>query len=357
MILIRLLAVLMVFALPQQAFAAQLQMPYARPAFAGATISEKKFVCPPVPSKGTPDLVLTGIYDKNDPEKDDANASNKAQYRKETRAMAQFENKLLALTNAYYVAQPNTAAPKARCALAWMHEWASKNAMLGTVNYVGISVRHWTLASLSSAYGQIRDEESLNAEENIKVRAWLRALAYAVIADYDAPKNKRENNLAYWAAWSVTMTGIALNDYNLYQWGMKRGMNAIGDIAADGTLPLEMERGSKALLYHQFALTPLLMLAEAGVANGFNMYDLNNGYLHRLAKRVLVGIETPAFFQSRTGYEQDSTETLSAGHMAWIAVYHARYPSYRTRVLISRYQPLISRRLGGDMTLLFGRGS
>lgn len=351
--LLRILAVLVVMAVPQHALAARLEMPYAKPVSSGPVVPEAKFDCPAVPTTASRDLVFEGIYDKDDPERDNVNTAKQAEYRLATRGMTQFENKLLSMTNAYYVAPPNKAAARARCALAWMHAWAANNAMLGRVNYVGISVRHWTLASLASAYGQIRDEPSLNTDQNIKVRSWLRALAYAVIANYDDPKNKRENNLAYWAAWSVTITGIALDDHALYQWGMKRGMNAVKDIDADGTLPLEMGRGSKAFLYHQFALTPLLMMAEAGVANGFNLYDLNNGYLHRLVKRVLVGLETPDFFNSRTGHAQQGIDTLGAGHLAWVAIYHARYPGYRTRILISKYPALFSRRLGGDMGLLF----
>lgn len=355
--MLRLFTVLALAAcLPQPAFAARLEMPYARPAQIAAPVQEKKFECRPSPVKAPKNLEMTAVYGKNDPERDDANSENKKQYAEETKGLMEYENKLLAMTNAYYAAQPDGAA-KARCALEWMQEWAEQSALLGSANKVGISVRHWALASLASAYGQIRDEPSLDTEQTVAVRTWIREIAYNVVSDYDDPKNKRENNLAYWAAWAVTIAGIALDDQTLFEWGLKGGTKGIQEINEDGTLPLEMDRGSKAMLYHQFALAPLLMIAEAGAANGFNLYDMNDGRLHRLAKRVLVGLQSPLFFESRTGYAQDGAETLSAGHMAWLEVYNARFPNYRMKQMIAEKRPMISRRLGGNMTLLLGGNS
>ncbi|MBU6234405.1 MAG: alginate lyase family protein [Alphaproteobacteria bacterium] len=336
----------------------QLSMPYPKPVYNQSyPLAEARFKCPDLPTTAPRDLVFTGIYSKDDPERDDTNYDNQQEYRRQTQGIVQFENKLLAMTNAYYVAPPDRQAARARCALSWMYSWAGGRALLGTTNYVGISVRHWTLASLASAYGQIRDEPTLDASMASEVKTWLRALALAVVADYDSPSNRRENNLAYWAAWSVTMTGVAINDFSLYQWGLRRAILAIDDIAGDGTLPLEMQRGSKAMLYHQFALTPLVMIAAAAEANGYNLYSLNDGRLDRLAKRVLAGLESPLFFESRTGYAQEGSETLSAGHMAWVEIYNAHAPSYRTRNLLQRYKPMVSRRLGGNMTLLIGGNS
>jgi len=44
--------------------------------------------------------------------------------------------------------------------------------------------------------------------------------------------------------------------------------DGIDEIAADGTLPLEMGRGQRALHYHLFALAPLVTMAELAAANG-----------------------------------------------------------------------------------------
>jgi poly(beta-D-mannuronate) lyase len=333
----------------------RLQMPYARPVFDVNTQPqpEKPFTCPSIPALGPADLIFTGVYDKNDPERDDVNVENQAAYRAQTADLSNFENKLIALSNTYYMAAPHTQAARARCALSWMDTWAQNNAMLGQTNYVGISIRHWTLASLASAFGQIRDEPTLDPEQYLRVSLWLQDVAWAVVADYDSIKNKRINNLSYWAAWSVTITGIATNNRYFYDWGIARAVNAIYSIAGNGTLPLELERGSKAMLYHQFALTPLLMLAEAGRKNGVNLYDLNDAKLHRLAKRVLIGLTSPVFFEDLTGAPQSGIDTLSSGHMAWLEVYNARFPTYQTKMLLQKHRPMISRRLGGNMTLLF----
>lgn len=328
-------------------------LPYAKPVFNQTAASEAKFTCPRLPSDPMRDLVFTSVYNKNDPERDNADPENLALYRGQTEPIARLENRLLQLTNSYYVSPPAIMAPKARCALRWLFSWAESQAMLGRVNRVGISVRHWALASFASGYGQIRDEPSLDPKVKSAVAEWLRANAYAVIADYDAPENKRVNNLSYWAGWGVAITGAALDDKALFNWGIKRGYAGVMEISSDGTLPLEITRGSRALLYHQFALAPLIMIAELAYANGYNLYAANDGRLHRLARRVLMGTESSAYFETKTGHKQDSLLSVSEGQMAWVEVYHARFHSQRTRAVLETYRPLISRRLGGNMTLLF----
>lgn len=330
----------------------RLELPYPRPPASTEHRDAAPFSCPAPPSAGPVDLLMTGVYDKDDPERDNTNPDKQAEYREQTADMGRFENRLQRMTNAYYTGQ--TGIEQARCALSWLNSWAEREALLGRVNSAGISIRHWTLASLASAFGQIRDAPNLDRKQYHKVRLWLRRLAKRVAAGYDSEKNRRENNLAYWAAWSVAMTGIATNDFELYAWGIKRGMYGVEDIANDGTLPLELKRGTKAMLYHQFALMPLMMLAEAGRANGFDLYNINNGQLRRLADRVLSGIEDPSLFEKLTGFPQQGVEDLSSGNLAWLEVYAARFPDQRANRLLDRYRPFVSRRLGGDMTLLFG---
>jgi poly(beta-D-mannuronate) lyase len=131
----------------------------------------------------------------------------------------------------------------------------------------------------------------------------------------------------------------------------------IADVRADGTLPLEMERGPLALHYHAFALPPLVMLAEIGAANGVPLYDENDGALRRLADRVLRGMEDPSSFEKLAGAAQ--TFPLAThprpSYFAWGEAYYARFRDPRLlRWLASGLRPLVDQRLGGDQTLAFG---
>jgi poly(beta-D-mannuronate) lyase len=50
----------------------------------------------------------------------------------------------------------------------------------------------------------------------------------------------------------------------------------IAAIQSDGTLPLEMRRGHRALHYHLLAVSPLVYLAEFGEDNHLHLYAENN---------------------------------------------------------------------------------
>ena len=57
----------------------------------------------------------------------------------------------------------------------------------------------------------------------------------------------------------------------------------------DGSLTAEMNRGEMALHYNLYALAPLIMLAELGLANGIDLYAYDDGAIHRPVKFCLAG--------------------------------------------------------------------
>ena len=64
----------------------------------------------------------------------------------------------------------------------------------------------------------------------------------------------------------VLATGLATDDDALWQAGHAAFQKGIDDIQDDGSLPLEMARGQRALHYHDYALAPLVMMAELASA-------------------------------------------------------------------------------------------
>jgi poly(beta-D-mannuronate) lyase len=115
-----------------------------------------------------------------------------------------------------------------------------------------------------------------------------------------------------------------------------------------------MARKSRAYHYHVFAVAPLVMIADLAARNGADLYGAENGALARLVTRVLSSFADDAFFVQATGYEQDRIGSSKAPHFAWLEAYYARTRDAQAAPFIAKLRPMKERRLGGDMTLLYG---
>src|SRR3546814_14704587 len=99
---------------------------------------------------------------------------------------------------------------------------------------------------------------------------------------------------------------VVTQDAEAFDWSVGVFRQALSAIQPDGVLPLEMMRRRKALHYHQFALGPLVMMAETMTRNGEpDAYVWNDNRLHRLAMLVVAGLEDPEWFAGRAGEKQD----------------------------------------------------
>jgi poly(beta-D-mannuronate) lyase len=306
------------------------------------------------PPKAMKDLEFESIYSNLSANSSIVDLEAQAAYREKTAPISRFENQITTMANRYI--QSNPPRPEiAACTLDWLKRWAKQNALLGHANATGEQVRKWTLASASLAYLQIKDEKSLNKEDKKIVRQWLRKVSAHVVKDFseDTDRMSRRNNHLYWAAWSVAVTSVALDDQRSFNWAMNQARIGIAQISAEGTLPLEIARGRKALNYHVYAATPLFLLAEVGLANGINLYAENEGGLHQLADLIMRSADDPSFFEQMTGEKQDMERTVTSTSMGWIEAYNKHYPSEKTEYWIKKLRPFHHSRAGGNTTLLY----
>lgn len=310
---------------------------------------ERSIRCPSLPSPPLKDLIFEGIYEKSDPHRAQINPEAQKLYRDQTKNLRQFEITLITMANDYLRSggQDHNAG---LCTLEWLGLWAKDDAFLGRINQHGAYLRQWGLAVLSSAYLQVK---TLKTDADIE--RWLEKIAVEVQADYKNPteSNSSKNNHLNWAAWAVTITGVALSNHDFYEWGVNKTRYAIhAQIQKNGSLPLEMNRGKKALQYHMFALSPLIMVAETAAKNGENLYDLDNGKLHALARQTFAGMRNPAWFEAQSGYKQEPAETMAKEHFSWLEVYNARFPDKAVEEWLQTYRPIFSRRTGGDSSFM-----
>lgn len=240
------------------------------------------------------------------------------------------------------------AAEHAACALAWLQYWAAGDAMLGQIaSSQAQYLRKWTLASLSLAYLKLRPHAEATQREAID--AWLRRVAYEALSHIRHSKAAR-NNHHYWVGLAVMATAGATGDEALRQAARELFDEALSDIEDDGSLPLELARAGKALAYHNYALAPLVLMAELAARDGEDWYALRGARLDLLVGRTAQGIADPAWFVARTGLSQ---EVPRGGITGWALLYAQRGAARQQAVAgLLTQAPLRNVTLGGDLQLM-----
>lgn len=270
--------------------------------------------------------------------------------------VAEFSRRIATLTDTW-LRGGRDAVPAAHCAVRVLEHWARGEALLGRVTNQGGYERKWVLAGAALAWLRLADAPGIDPAAAARITHWFTQLAAAVRPHYERTDNQRtdaRNNHAYWAGLAVAAGGVAAADRALIDWGIERARLGIAQIDANGALPLELARGSRALHYHLFAALPLVMSAELAAARGIDLYAEREGALHRLLARALDGVDDASWFVAQTGKPQNpSGNTISSGQLAWIEPYFARFPQHRRQHLLERYRPLAHRWLGGNLTLIY----
>ena len=246
----------------------------------------------------------------------------------------------------------STAA--AACVLEILTAEAAQQAMTGSMaSNQSYYVQNWTLGALAVTYLKVRGSAAGTPAQRSRITAWLVRVARSTQGYFDVRRAKHtkdgRNNHLYWAGFAVMSAGIAANDRSLYNWGVSTYRDGVRQIAADGSLPLEMARGQRALHYHLFAAAPLVTMAEFAEANGQDLYAENHGALHRLVDRCVAGLEDNSWFAQQSAFPQDTPGPhLTAADVAWLRPYAERFPNPAIAQLLAQASSLHVLYLGGD---------
>jgi poly(beta-D-mannuronate) lyase len=163
------------------------------------------------------------------------------------------------------------------------------------------------------------------------------------------------NNHYYWAAWSVMPVSVILNRRALFDWSVSVYRTFTTQVDADGYLPLELARNTRALGYHNYALPPLVMIAAFGKANGLDLASEGNHALTRLVERDLQGLASPAMFEAKTGYKQN-LEGLDeeSSKLSWLEPYCWTVNcTAQEQQKLAAIRPAGNYRTGGNLTAIF----
>lgn len=328
---------------------ARLASPFGQLAIRVAGV-DRSTSCPAAPAPYTAELDFPSKYEGSGRSRDTLNPDAEARYKLATRSLQAFEAGLSDFSDRYVEGQ----AGAARCALAWMDSWARAGAITASANMTGRAVRKWTLSAVAFNFLKIREAPGLDPSQLQQVRIWMKQVAGIVIQEHLNLPPQKINNHFYWAAAAVGAVGIATDDRPLLDWAFDGYRRSVRDIDAQGVLPREMARRTRALSYHLFALQPLVMLAEMGRVNGVDLYAAGDCALCRLIRRVADGVEDPAFFEGQTGARQVMEEGPDGRAMIWVAVLSRACPGdARIKALKARFGPFSGRRLGGNLTDIY----
>lgn len=296
----------------------------------------------------SPDLTTSGFYSDSkssviDPEKWKAYEESSGPYK-------ELGNRIVAAADAYRLTGSRVAL---ECAVQHMEAAAKDGVLTGKMSSnQAYYVQGWTIGAIAVAYLKIRDSGILTADEKTRILNWMEKVVRQSQDYYDAHRMKgtgdAQNNHLYWAGFEVAAAGIASNNRKLFDWGIETYHVGISEIQPDGSLPLEMRRGQRALHYHLYALSPLVFLAALGEANSLHLYAERDYAIKKLATLCTQGLDDNSFFVKATGIQQDTPDgPPAAEQISWAKVYLARFPDPELSKLLAQAKSLSYMYLGG----------
>ncbi|MGL5113751.1 MAG: alginate lyase family protein [Beijerinckiaceae bacterium] len=346
-------AIIAMLAMSSSAGAQGISPPFAQRApVAGGAAGQP---CPPV----TPPLVSfdpPSRYDGSGPARDTVNPTAEAAYEAAIKPLRIFMSDVTQAANTY---QRTGAVAAANCALDHLLAWSKAGALAKPGEHQAWFKLSTSVAGLSLAVLQIAPATAERAADMKLVTDWLANRASAVRGHFDTLKLPRasRNNHRAWGGLAAAATGAVTGDRSLLDWGMASYRLVVCQARPDGALPLELDRGAKALDYHLYALTVLTQLAEIGAKNGVDTHGACEGALGRVVAFTLAGLADPAKVAALAGKPQDKAGTdPTPAKLAFLEIYGSRFPERVTSAASwLRKRPLGFPDLGGDQTILYAR--
>lgn len=294
---------------------------------------------------------------------------NWEEWNRQVKPLYSYLDSLSRITDSY-VRQTQRSLEPASCGLDWLHAWAKEDALMGHIKgRQGFYARKWASGSIALAYLKIRDHPGLNEGKKKALEIWIGRLA-EIVEDSSTGETSRRNNHAYWNGLTNMANAIVLNRKRLFESAIASYRLALSEMRSDGILPLELDRKEHALHYHNFALSPLVFIAEMAARQGIDLYreqsprypsssDDGRGAIHKLVDLVIRSLDEPGYFKKFSSIPQAArkgkiSDYISDLELTWMEPYYARFKEPRLARFLCRLRPIYNWRTGGDATLAWG---
>lgn len=277
------------------------------------------------PPYGGP-LNMASKYDQGQSRKDTLDKKAAREYQEQVEDIYRYLSFLGQITE--YMRDPRAGirAAAQECFSEALAPWAHASALTEPhASKQGEAVRKWFLSALAT--NMMKAQSLTQWQISDAERQWLALLADRVEAHAGPRRHRMDlyNNHDYWSAWAVMAAALVLDDSARMAWAEQGYWLAIAQITprqGGVILPMEAARGKRAEEYHAFAITPLILMAEAGSRNGLALYDGRGQALHALAAQVV-------HFWADDGQGATFSEkqvAIDDSKMAWWPVYAHRFP-------------------------------
>lgn len=268
-----------------------------------------------------------------------------------------FERRVTAGMNRFLV---NDDHGEAQCAQDQIDTWARAGALL---DYVDVEQRQsgfqteWTLSAIATSESVLVSDGKLDPAETARDIKWMNKVAHHLIGFPD--ERKHLNNHHYWRGLAAISTGVISDDATLFAFGIRAYEDAVDQIDARGAFPLEMARSERSIHYQDFALQPLIPIAEFAERQGVPLYEYKSASGHTIADAIdFLGalIANPALVKAYTPVPQLFNPD-TPDFYATFEFYAHRYPNRPLPAAIERglTKPTFATRLGGSTTVLAGQ--
>jgi len=247
----------------------------------------------------------------------------------------------------------------ANCVIDALATWAEADALsaLETMN------AHLTapsrLGGFALAYLQAAPVATDLTDETEKtIETWLAERAHSMVGwfEEEAPPMASQNNLRAWAGLAAAAAGLAAEDEALQDRAVDSFRTVVCAADGDGALPMEMDRGPRALHYHMHAVAPLVTTAALLKPAGYDLFSACDGALHRAVEFVPRAFEDPSLVEDKAGEAQlffTGEDEVKSYELAWAAPYLANFGAPILEEFVAPYRPLGHSKLGGSQDVLW----
>ncbi|MGK7871398.1 alginate lyase family protein [Falsiroseomonas sp. E2-1-a20] len=188
------------------------------------------------------------------------------------------------------------------CAVALLRSWAAAGALLerplelnGTVERSQMALGLNVLAVKLGDAGVPLDGMTLN---------WLDRLTTETI---DFFERRPFGNLEVWSGANAASLLLLRPSRRASAYQDRVWHQATAHIGPDGTVPSELRRGRRAMVYHQYYLSAVLVLRSLREARGLRATADENQAIHRLGALVSESHCNAAAIGAAAGIQQDRT--------------------------------------------------
>jgi hypothetical protein len=159
--------------------------------------------------------------------------------------------------------------------------------------------------------------------------------------NYDPPifVRKAAGNHAIQSANAHMALGAWLGDPDFFEKGLEQWSITLSSMRADGSLPVETRRGSRALFYTGRTIAALTYTAEMATSQGIDLWSWapsENQTIHLAVRYMIDAMVNPdlvlpyARVNKAPGPSEDwrRQDVVSESIYAWVAPYMARFPNH-----------------------------